>query len=371
MSRIWLSHPDVGPVEREALLRAFDSGWIAPTGPEVDAFEHEMRQVIGWPGAVAVSSGTAALHLALMHRGVGAGDAVLTSTFTFAATANAVTYCGAQPIFVDSDSESWNMSPTLLEQALADLGRDGVRPKALVMVDLYGQCADADAIGEICGPLGIPIIEDAAEALGATYRGRPAGTLGDIGIFSFNGNKIITTSGGGMVVTPSMIDADRLRFLATQAREPTPHYEHREIGYNYRLSNLLAALGRAQLSRLPDLVARRRAINAIYEDALSSRSDVTFMPHPSWSAWNGWLTCIVFSRSERRDAVMAALGADDIESRPLWKPMHLQPVFAGARSYLDGTSESLFNRGLCLPSSSGLSDTDVERVISRLMSALG
>lgn len=368
MSRIWLSSPDVGPLEREALLRAFDSGWIAPTGPEIDGFENEMSALTGWEGAVALSSGTAGLHLALLQVGVRPDDVVLTSTFTFVATANAIRYCGAEPVFIDSDTTSWNLSPELLARAITDVGRQGRRLAAVVMVDLYGQCADADAIADICRPLGIPIVEDAAEALGATYRGRPAGTLGDIGVFSFNGNKIITTSGGGMLVTPSVEIAQHIRHLSTQAREPAVHYEHQEVGFNYRMSNLLAALGRAQLHRLPEFISRRREINERYQAALLDLSALSFMPHPDWSEWNGWLTCVIFDRREERDVVMAALAADDIESRPLWKPMHLQPVNARSQSFLDGTSEDLFNRGLCLPSSSALADGDIDRVIDRIRS---
>lgn len=370
MSRIWLSQPDVGPFEREALLRAFDSGWIAPTGPEVDGFENEISALTGWEGAVALSSGTAGLHLALLNVGVGPGDVVLTSTFTFVATANAIRYCGAEPIFIDSDTTSWNLSATLLSRAIVDLVSQGRKPAAVVMVDLYGQCADADAIAEICRPLGIPIVEDAAEALGATYKGRPAGTLGDIGVFSFNGNKIITTSGGGMLVCPSIETANHIRFLSTQAREPAVHYEHQHIGFNYRMSNLLAAMGRAQLARLPEFILRRREINERYRAALAEFGNVSFMPHPDWSEWNGWLTCVVFDSGAQRDTILSALAANDIESRPLWKPMHLQPVFANATSYVDGTSQDLFNRGLCLPSSSALSDDDVDRVIDRILKAL-
>lgn len=370
MSRIWLSHPDVGELEREALLRAFDSGWIAPTGPEVEGFEQDMIGYLGWPGAVALSSGTAALHLALLHLGIGAGDVVLTSTFTFVATANAVTYCGAEPVFVDSDGSSWNISPEMVSLAIDDLQRRGKVPKALIMVDLYGQCCDADRLVELCRRHGISVIEDAAEALGARYKGRPAGTLGDLGVFSFNGNKIITTSGGGMLIAPSERITERVRFLASQAREPVVHYEHEQIGFNYRLSNLLAALGRAQLSRLPGFVARRRAINARYRSALDPFEQVSFMPHPEWSDWNGWLTCLVFQSSAERDRVMEHLSEQNIESRPLWKPLHLQPVYMSARRYVDGTSEGLFARGLCLPSSSGLSEAEVDRVISCVIDGL-
>lgn len=368
MSRIWLSSPDVGSLERDAIVRAFDSGWIAPTGPEVDAFERDVIALTGWHGAVALSSGTAGLHLALLQVGVGPGDVVLTSTFTFVATANAIRYCGAEPVFIDSETTSWNLSAELVTRAIADLHRQGRRPAAVVMVDLYGQCADVDAIVTACRPLGIPIIEDAAEALGATYRGRPAGTLGDIGVFSFNGNKIITTSGGGMLVTSSVDIAEHVRHLSTQAREPGVHYEHHEIGFNYRLSNLLAALGRAQLQRLPEFISRRREINEHYQAGLTDIESVSFMPHPDWSEWNGWLTCVVVESREKRDAIIAALADDNIESRPLWKPMHLQPVHAQFQSYLDGTSEDLFERGLCLPSSSALTDADVDRVIDRIRS---
>ena len=371
MTRIYLSAPDVTDLERQALIDAFDSGWVAPVGPHLTEFEQHMCHRIGWPGAVALSSGTAALHLAMLEVGVQPGDTVLCSTFTFVATANAITYCGATPVFVDSDSESWNMSPALLREALDALAAEGVRPAAVIMVDLYGQCADADAIAGICAQSGIALIEDAAEALGATYRGRPAGTLGDLGVFSFNGNKIITTSGGGMLVTPSTEMADRARHLATQAREPAVHYEHARIGYNYRLSNLSAAMGTAQLARLDDIMTRRHHINQRYREALGHVHGLEFMPVPDWSGWNGWLTCVTFTTTSRRDAVIAALDSADIESRPLWKPMHLQPAYAGTRAFVDGTSEDLFTRGLCLPSSGALTDADIDLVIETLLDALG
>jgi dTDP-4-amino-4,6-dideoxygalactose transaminase len=360
--RIYLSAPDVGPLEREALLRAFDSGWVAPAGPELAAFEGEVAAMTGWPGAVAMSSGTAALHLALLVNGVGPGDDVVVSSFTFAATANAVVQCGAHPVFVDSDTATWNMSPPLLAEELADARARNRLPKAVVVVDLYGQCADYDELAPQCAELGIPLIEDAAEAIGATYKGRPAGTLGDAGLFSYNGNKIMTTSGGGMFLSPDAAMSDRVRYLSTQARQPTVHYEHTEVGFNYRMSNLLAALGRAQLARLPEMSARRRAINAMYRDRLEPLEGLAFMPVPSWSEWNGWLTCVVFDDPSVRDAVQRALGAEAIESRPLWKPMHEQPVFASARARTDGTSSSLFANGLCLPSGSSLTDDEVERV---------
>ena len=358
--RIFLSSPDVGSAEREALLRAFDSGWVAPVGPDLDAFEAELASFVGWSGVAAMSSGTGALHLALAVHGVRAGDEVIVSTFTFAATANAVTYLGATPRFVDSETATWNMNPELLAAELAAMRAAGRLPAAVVVVDLYGQCADYDEIVPLCAEYGVPVIEDAAEALGASYKGRPAGTLGDSGIFSFNGNKIMTTSGGGAFVSPDVAVADRVRYLATQARQPAVHYEHTEVGFNYRLSNLLAAMGRAQLARLPEMSARRRSINGFYRRTLAEVPGLSFMP--TVEGWNGWLTCVTFDDPAARDSVQSALEAVDIESRPLWKPMHLQPVFADAPARVDGTSEHLFAHGLCLPSGSALTDAQVERV---------
>jgi dTDP-4-amino-4,6-dideoxygalactose transaminase len=372
---ILLSSPDVGPLERAALLRAFDSGWVAPVGPELDAFEADLAAFTGWSGTVAMSSGTAALHLALLVHGVEPGDEVLVSSFTFAATANAVTYTGATPKFLDSETVSWNLDPQLLADELAAADAAGRLPKAVVAVDLYGQCADYDAIVALCAQYGVALVEDAAEALGSLHRGRAAGTLGDIGILSFNGNKIITTSGGGALLSPDPAVADRVRYLATQARQPAVHYEHTDVGFNYRLSNLLAAMGRAQLARLPDMSARRSAINEHYRRELADVPGLGFMPIAPWSApdvggrWNGWLTCVTFADPAHRDRVQAALGAVDIESRPLWKPMHLQPVFASAPRRVNGTSEWLFDHGLCLPSGSALSDAQVDRVVSVVRAA--
>jgi dTDP-4-amino-4,6-dideoxygalactose transaminase len=373
--RILLSSPDVGPLEREALLRAFDSGWVAPVGPELDAFEADLATFTGWPGAVALSSGTAALHLALLAHGVGPGDEVLVSSFTFAATANAVTYTGASPRFLDSETVSWNLDPQLLADELAAADAAGRLPRAVVAVDLYGQCADYDAVAPLCAQYGVALVEDAAEALGSLHGGRAAGTLGDIGILSFNGNKIITTSGGGALLSPDPEVADRARYLATQARQPAVHYEHTDIGFNYRLSNLLAAMGRAQLERLPAMSARRAAINEHYRRSLADVPGLAFMPLAPWSSpergghWNGWLTCVTFDDPTHRDRVQAALSAVDIESRPLWKPMHLQPVFASAPARVNGTSEWLFDHGLCLPSGSVLSDAQVDRVVSVVSAA--
>lgn len=368
--RIYLSAPDVGPDERAALLRAFDSGWVAPAGPELPAFEAELGAVVGWPGVVAMSSGTAALHLALDTLGVGPGDDVLVSTFTFIATANAVIYTGARPVFIDSDTESWNMSPDLLGEELASRALRGNLPAAVVVVDLYGQCADFDRINELCATYEIPVVEDAAEALGATYKGRPAGSLAACSVLSFNGNKIITTSGGGAFCTADTAQADRVRYLATQARQPVVHYEHTDVGYNYRLSNILAALGRAQLARLDQIIARRKGFNDRYRAAFAAVDGAELMPNPDWSDWNGWLTCATFADAATRDHVQAALDAADIESRPLWKPMHLQPVFVDHASLVDGTSEDLFNRGLCLPSGSKMPDSQLDRVLEVLDEAL-
>ncbi|MEP1123831.1 MAG: DegT/DnrJ/EryC1/StrS family aminotransferase [Ilumatobacter sp.] len=370
IERIHLSAPDVGPLERDALLRAFDSGWIAPVGPELTAFESDLAALTGWPGSVALSSGTAALHLALLAVGVGDGDDVLVPTATFVASANAVRYVNARPCFVDSETTSWNISPDLLEVELDERARRGELPAAVMVVDLYGQCADYDRIVPLCRRYEVPIIEDAAEALGSTHGGRAAGTLGDVGVFSFNGNKIVTTSGGGALIAPSTDTADRARHLATQSRVAARHFEHDGVGYNYRLSNLLAAMGRAQLARLTDMIRRRREISDRYRAAFAHDEGITFMPFAPWGDWNGWLTCATFTDVRRRDLVIQALDAADIESRPLWKPMHLQAPFASAPGRLDGTSEDIFDRGICLPSGSGLGGADLERVIETMTRAL-
>jgi dTDP-4-amino-4,6-dideoxygalactose transaminase len=370
MKRVYLSPPDVGVRERQLLLAAFDSNWIAPLGPDVDAFEQEMQEYIGLPHAVALSSGTAALHLALQLVGVGVADEVIVPTFTFIATAAAATYLGAHPVFIDSTPASWNLDPELLEEELRELTSLGRRPAAVVSVDLYGQCADYGSITAICERYEVPLIEDAAEALGARYGGKPAGSFGAAAIFSFNGNKIITTSGGGMLVTSGATLAEKARYLATQARDRTPHYQHGEIGYNYRLSNLLAALGRGQLEDLDRRVERRRAINASYRRALASTPGIEFMPQdlagePSW-----WLTCITIDPSAfgaTTAQVRACLEEVAIESRPTWKPLHLQPAFSGCRTRGGQVAESIFARGLCLPSGSALSEADQSRVIETIL----
>jgi len=366
VTRVYLSPPEVGAEERRMILEAFDSNWIAPLGPHVDAFEEEFAARVGVGHAVALSSGTAALHLALLLSGVGAGDEVLVPSFTFVATANAVVYLGATPIFVDCDADTWTVDPGLVADELDRRAASGRVPAAVVTVDLYGQSCDYDRLLEACDRHGVPLIEDAAEALGGTYHGRPAGSFGRFGVFSFNGNKIITTSGGGMLVSESAEEASRARYLATQAREPFPHYEHTTIGYNYRLSNLLAALGRAQLAGLDSHIDRRRAINTRYREALGDVDGIEFMPFADYGEPNYWLTCVTID-PERfgsdREVVRLALEEHDIEARPTWKPLHLQPLFAGETVVGGSVSAAIFAQGLCLPSGSALSGTDQDRVI--------
>jgi pyridoxal phosphate-dependent aminotransferase EpsN len=366
LTRTYLSPPDVGSEERLLLLDAFDSGWIAPLGPHVDAFEREFAKYVGVPHAVALSSGTAALHLALQILNVARGAQVLTSTMTFAATANAITYVGATPAFVDVSRDTWNLDPDLLEQELERHSRNGKQVAAVVSVDLYGQCADYGRITDICARFGVPLVEDAAEALGATYSGISAGTFGECAAFSFNGNKIITTSGGGMLVSHRKDIVTRARHLATQARDSAPHYQHSDIGYNYRLSNLLAALGRGQLKSLPGKLTRRRAVNEAYRDSLSQLPGIDFMPEAGYGRSNCWLTCVTVDPAlfgASREDIRLALEAENIESRPLWKPMHLQPVFNACPVVGGSVAEELFERGLCLPSGSSLTRADQSRII--------
>jgi dTDP-4-amino-4,6-dideoxygalactose transaminase len=368
---ILLSPPDVGPDERQFLLDALDSNWVAPAGPDLDAFEQDVAQVVGRRYGVALSSGTAALHLALEVLGVRAGDEVLVPTFTFAATANAVHYLGAEPVFLDSTPDTWAIDPDLVAEELAEAHRRGRRVGAVVPMDVYGQCADYDAIRAACEPWGVPVVSDAAEALGSTYRGRPAGSFGQLAALSFNGNKIITTGGGGMLVTDDAAQAARARYLSAQAREPAIHYEHRAIGYNYRLSNLLAAVGRAQLRSLDARVARRRAIYAAYRDSLAGSPGLTMMPMAPYGRSNCWLSCVVVDADEfgtDPPAVLDHLNRQGIEARPTWKPMHLQPVHRGRRRVGGAISEDLFARGICLPSGSGLRDGQLDRVVDAVLS---
>ena len=356
----------MSPRERELLLDAFDSNWVAPLGPHVDAFEREFAEKIGVKHAVALSSGTAALHIAMQILGVRRGDEVITSSLTFAATANAITYLSATPVFVDSQSQSWNMDPNLLAEAIESGVKRGQRPKAVVVVDMYGQCADYQSIGDLCRRAEIPVIEDAAEALGASYKNQPAGVFGEFGCFSFNGNKIITTSGGGMLVTNEENAAQQARFLATQARDPAPHYEHSQIGYNYRMSNLLAAVGRGQLSVLESRVAKRRENFEYYQQTLGDLPGITFMPEPENCRSTRWLTCVVVDAEQfgaTREDIRLALESENIEARPVWKPMHLQPVFRECQVFGGDVSAQLFADGLCLPSGSNLADDDRTRVV--------
>jgi dTDP-4-amino-4,6-dideoxygalactose transaminase len=356
----------MGADELELVKDAFASNWIAPLGPHVNAFEQEFARFVGVPHAAALSSGTAAIHLALQLVGVGPGDTVICPTLTFCASANPITYQGAAPVFIDSERETWNMDPELLREELRERAKFGKLPKAVVCVDLYGQCADYDRIAELCAEYDVPLIEDAAEALGATYKGKLAGQFGKCAIFSFNGNKIITTSGGGMLVSEDARLIERARFLATQARDPAPHYQHSVIGNNYRLSNVLAAIGRGQLRVLHERVAARRRVFERYRAELGDLPGIAFMPWAVHGEPNGWLTCItvdpdVFGAT--RHKLQAALDADDIESRPVWKPLHLQPVFAGCGYRGGSVAADLFERGLCLPSGSAMTDDDIERIV--------
>ena len=374
MPRIYLSPPHLTGREAELVADAIASNWIAPLGPHVDAFEAELAAVAGVEHAVALSSGTAALHLALVVLGIGAGDEVACSGFTFAASANAVTYSGATPFFVDATAETWTVDPDLLDRAIASRREAGATVRAVVAVDLYGQCCDYAALQEVCARHDVVLVQDAAESLGATYRGAPAGGQGALAAFSFNGNKIITTSGGGMLVSANPEWVEHARKLSTQAREPVPHYEHLEIGFNYRMSNLLAALGRAQLESLPERVATRRRIRDRYVALLGDVSGLSFMPEAPYGTTNAWLTCMVVDPDAfgvDREAIRLALEAQDIEARPLWKPMHLQPIFASNHTFGGDVSARLFERGLCLPSGSSLSDEDQDRVVATLLAARG
>jgi pyridoxal phosphate-dependent aminotransferase EpsN len=364
--RVYLSPPHLSGHEQQYIQEAFAANWIAPLGPNVDAFEREFCDAVGAQHAAALSSGTAALHLALLHLNIGPGDEVLVSTLTFSASVNPILYQNGRPTFIDSETESWNMNPALLAETLAARARAGKLPKAVILVHLYGQSADIDPILAACREYDVPLIEDAAEALGATYKGKAPGIYGRAGIFSFNGNKIITTSGGGMLVSDDESLIAHARKLATQARDPAPHYQHSEIGYNYRMSNILAGIGRGQLQVLEDRVQARRANFAFYQEELSDLPGITFMPEARWGRHSRWLTVITINPAQfgtDRETVRLALEAENIEARPVWKPMHLQPVFAGYEVVGGTLAESLFANGLCLPSGSNLHPTDRARVV--------
>lgn len=366
-TRIHLSSPHMGVQELGFVKDAFTTNWIAPLGPHVDAFEHEFAARAGTKYAAALSSGTAALHLALHWRNLRPGDEVVCSTLTFSATVNPVLYERATPVFVDSDEISWNADPARVAEAIADGIRRGKKPKAVILVHLYGQSADIDPIAKLCAEHEVPLIEDAAEALGASYKGRAPGCFGLCGVHSFNGNKIITTSGGGMLVSNDAKLVEKARFWATQARDPASHYQHSELGFNYRMSNVLAAIGRGQLQVLEQRVNARRANCAFYQQALADLPGLHFMPEATYGRCTRWLTCITIDSKLAgvdREMVRLALAAENIEARPVWKPMHLQPVFAGTRCYGGSVAERLFADGLCLPSGSNLTQVELERVIS-------
>jgi pyridoxal phosphate-dependent aminotransferase EpsN len=372
MMRIPLSVPHMGGAEQRYVQQAFASNWLSTVGPNIAAFEREFEERTGLR-AVALSSGTAAIHLGLRLLGVGPGDKVFCPTLTFAASCNPVRYLGAEPVFLDSDSRTWNLDPNILEDALRRAGRNQV-PRALVVVHLYGQCADMEPILELSRRYGVPVLEDAAEALGASYRDRPAGTLGDIGAFSFNGNKIVTTTGGGMLVSPNAAWVEKAGFWAQQARDAGLAYEHSELGYNYRMSNVLAGIGRGQLQVLDLRVRQRREIARRYRDAFEDLPGISLMPQATYGRHTNWLSCFLIDGKRfgcSRDRLIGALDAADIESRPVWKPMHLQPLYAGCDRHGGEVAEDLFGRGICLPSSSSLSLEDQLRVINQVRASSG
>jgi pyridoxal phosphate-dependent aminotransferase EpsN len=375
--RIYLSSPHMSGYEQEFIQEAFDTNWIAPLGPNVDAFERELADYVGISGAVALASGTAAIHLALKLVGVGAGDRVFCSSFTFSASANPILYQGATPVFIDSEESSWNMSPNALQRAFNDAVQTGELPKAVVIVHLYGQSANMDELGAICDKYGVPVIEDAAESLGASYKGKQSGTLGKFGIYSFNGNKIITTSGGGMLVSDDLDALGKARFWATQARDPARHYQHSELGYNYRMSNILAGIGLGQLKVLAERVKTRRAIFARYYETLADVKGIEFMPEASYGQSNRWLTTMTIDPKAlgvTPNQIMDALANENIETRPVWKPLHLQPIFQQYPYYShteeDSVSERIFNNGICLPSGSNMTPKDQNRVIEAIRTSV-
>jgi len=370
--RLYLSPPHIGPDELAYVTEAFETNWVAPVGPHVDAFEAEFAAYTGASHAVAVSSGTAALHLVLRLLGVERGDEVAVSDLTFCASVNPILYENGTPVFVDSERASWNLDPNLVEDLFRQREAAGRQIKALVAVHLYGQTVDLDPIVELCERYGVALVEDAAEALGASYKGRSPGIDGTAGIFSFNGNKIITTSGGGMLVTDDPGFAAHAKKLATQAREAAPHYEHAEVGFNYRMSNVLAGIGRGQLRVLDDRVTARRAVFEAYREALGDLPGIAFMPEASWGRHTRWLTCLTIDEDAfgaSREDVRLALEAANVEARPVWKPMHLQPVYSTYESIGGGVSKALFKEGLCLPSGSAMQPGDIERVVDLVRGA--
>ncbi|PHC35523.1 pyridoxal phosphate-dependent aminotransferase [Bacillus toyonensis] len=375
--RIFLSSPHMSGKEKEYINEAFETNWIAPLGPNVDRFEEEISTYVGSKGAVAVSSGTAAIHLALEVLEVKSGDSVFCSSLTFIASANPIKYQGAEPVFIDSEYETWNMSPIALKKAFQDAKIKGKMPKAVIVVNLFGQSAKMEEILETCNYYNVPIIEDAAESLGATYKGRQTGTLGKIGVYSFNGNKIITTSGGGMLVSDDIELLKKAKFLATQARDPVIHYQHSTVGYNYRMSNIIAGIGRAQLQVLDERVNMRREIFNQYTKGLNDMDGITFMPELEGTLSNRWLTVMLID--ERKLSItpiniVQELEKENIEARPLWKPLHIQPVFKGTKYYShrenENVSEYLYHQGICLPSGSNMTMEEQNKVIKHLKESL-
>ncbi|GAA0720800.1 DegT/DnrJ/EryC1/StrS family aminotransferase [Aquimarina litoralis] len=369
--KIWLSSPHMGGTEQSFVKQAFDTNWVAPLGPNVDGFENDLESYLQNDSHVAaLASGTSALHLGLILLGVTQGDEVLCQSMTFAASANPIVYLGAKPVFIDSERETWNICPEQLELAIKDRISKGKKPKAIIAVHLYGMPYDAEAIHRIATEYQIPVLEDSAESLGSTYHGVKCGTFGDISILSFNGNKIITTSGGGALVAKNEELKRKAIFLSTQARDNAPHYQHSEIGYNYRMSNIIAGIGRGQMEVLDKHVGYRRNNFEYYCKHLNDSTDIKFLQEPEGSYSNRWLTCIETTSFELREQLRLALAKENIESRPLWKPMHLQPVFADCDAYLNGISNDLFDRGLCLPSGSNLREEDLFRIVSVIKNEL-
>ncbi|PGA19847.1 DegT/DnrJ/EryC1/StrS family aminotransferase [Priestia aryabhattai] len=376
-SKIYLSPPHMSGEEKRYIDEAFETNWIAPLGPNVDAFEKEIASYVGVSEAVAVSSGTAAIHLALSLLEVTKGDIVFCSTLTFVASANPIIYQGAEPVFIDSEPETWNMSPEALKRALQDAFIQGKLPKAVIVVNLYGQSAKMDQILSLCNQYNVPVIEDAAESLGSTYKGKASGTFGKFGVYSFNGNKIITTSGGGMLVSNDVAALQQARFLATQARDSAPHYQHSQLGYNYRMSNILAGVGRAQLQVLENRVETRRKIFERYYQELSSLSGIAFMPELSNTKTNRWLTVLTVNEKEAGTSaaeLVQAFNEQNIEARPVWKPLHMQPLFKGVRYYSHDenkdVAQQLFKTGICLPSGSSMTEGEQNKVIECLKKGL-
>lgn len=370
-TKIWLSSPHMGGRELHYINQAFDQNWVAPLGPNVSLFEELLESKLGQNKHVAsLSSGTSALHLALILLGVGSGDYVLCQSMTFSASANPIVYQGATPVFIDSELDTWNICPNALEEALITLEKKGIKPKAIIAVHLYGMAYKVDEIRTVADKYGVPIIEDSAEALGSTYKGLACGTFGDFGVLSFNGNKIITTSSGGALVCPSDQMKQKAVFLATQARDSAPHYQHSEIGYNYRLSNISAGIGCGQMEVLDGHVAKRRAMNNFYK-GIFENTEIKVHTEPSEEYFsNHWLSCILTDSYDDREMIRENLNAENIETRPLWKPMHLQPVFSECLYFGGNNSEELFNVGLCLPSGSNLTDVDRERIYNSLRKVL-